>query len=76
MRYLKIKQIKKIGRRLYIYFKVPYLGGFRKIEPQLRQFYDKESSLETFIDKTGKCAVIGYLLRNKEDILPYVKNKR
>ena len=72
---MKPNKIKKVGRRLYIYFKIPFYSNFRKIHSKLKKYYDEDSSLEPFIDKTGKYIVIGYLLRSKKDIEPYLRGK-
>ena len=70
---MKPNKIKKVGRRLYIYFKIPFFSNFKKMYYKLEEYYDEDSSLEPFIDKTGKYIVIGYLLRSKKDIEPYLK---
>ena len=70
---MKPSKIKKVGRRLYIYFKIPFFSNYRKVHEKLKKYYDKDSSMEDFIDKTGKYIVIGYFLRNKEDIKPYIE---
>ena len=72
---MKPNKIKKVGRRLYIYFKIPFFSNFKKICYKLEEYYDEDSSLEPFIDKTGKYIVIGYFLRSKKDIEPYLKWK-
>lgn len=63
----------KKGRRLYIYFKIPFYSNFKKMYSKLKKYYDEDSSLETFIDETGKYIAIGYFLRSKKDIEPYLK---
>ena len=70
---MKPNKIKKVGRRLYIYFKIPFFSNFKKMCYKLEEYYDEDSSLEPFIDKTGKYIVIGYFLRSKKDIEPYLK---
>lgn len=70
---MKPNKIKKVGRRLYIYFKIPFYSNFRKMRSKLKKYYDEDSSLETSIDETGKYIVIGYFLRSKKDIEPYLK---
>lgn len=70
---LKIKKIEKQGRVLNIYFKIPFYSNWKKTELKLRKYYDDDSSLNTWLDESGKYAVIVYLLRNKEDIIPYIK---
>ena len=70
---MKPSKIKKVGRRLYIYFKIPFYSNFEKMYFKLQKYHDKDSSLESFIDKTGKYIVIGYLLRTKQDIEPYLR---
>lgn len=70
---MKPSKIEKDGRRLYVYFKIPFYSNFRKMYSKLQKYYDKDSSLEPFIDETGKYIVIGYLLRSKKDIEPYLK---
>ena len=47
--------------------------NYRKVNEKLQKYYDKDSSMEDFIDKTGKYIVIGYFLRSKEDIKPYIE---
>ena len=70
---MKPSKIKKVGRRLYIYFKIPFYSNFKKMDFKLQKYYDEDSSLEPFIDETGKYIVIGYFLRSKKDIEPYLK---
>ena len=70
---MKPSKIKKVGRRLYIYFKIPFYSNVEKMDFKLQKYHDKYSSLEPFIDKTGKYIVIGYFLRSKEDIEPYLR---
>lgn len=70
---MKPNKIRKVGRRLYIYFKIPFYSSFKKMYYKIQKYYDNDSSLEPFIDKTGKYIVIGYLLRSKKDIEPYLK---
>lgn len=70
---MKPSKIEKDGRKLYIYFKIPFYSSFNKMYYKLQKYYDEDSSLETAIDKTGKYIVIGYFLRSKKDIEPYLK---
>ena len=65
--------IKPARRQLYIYFKIPFYSSFKKMHYKLQKYYDEDSSLESFIDPTGKYIVIGYFLRSKKDIEPYLK---
>lgn len=60
---MKPSKIEKVGRRLYIYFKIPFYSSFKKMYYKLQKYYDNDSSLEPFIDKT----------RSKKDIEPYLK---
>ncbi len=76
MNKLKIKKIEKLGKYLYIYIKIPYFIGFKKISKQLAKYEDNEASLHTYIDIKSKYAILTYVLRNKEDILPYVNNRK
>lgn len=73
---MKPSKIKKDGRKLYIYFKIPFYSSYKKTYGKLQKYYDKDSSLELGIDKTGKYIIIGYLLRSKKDIEPYLKEGR
>jgi hypothetical protein len=41
-------------------------SNFKKMCYKLEEYYDKDSSLEPFINKTGKYIVIGYFLRSKK----------
>lgn len=70
---MKPSKIKKVSRRLYIYFRIPFYSNFEKMYFKLQKYHDKDSSLEPFIDETGKYIVIGYFLRSKKDIEPYLK---
>lgn len=73
---MKPIKIEKDGRELYIYFKIPFYSSYRKTYSKLRKYYDEDSSLEPFIDENGKYIVVGYLLRSKKDIEPYLKVRR
>lgn len=70
---MKPSKIEKDGRELYIYFKIPFYSNFKEMYSKLQKYHDKDSSLEPFIDKTGKYIVIGYFLRSKKDIELYLK---
>lgn len=73
---MKPSKIKKVGRRLYIYFKIPLFSNYRKVLEKLQKYHDKDSSMDGFIDETGKYVIIGYLLRNTKDIQPYTKRTK
>ena len=71
---MKIKKIEKDGRYLNIYIKIPFYATFNTMYNKIK-FYgylDEESSLPPYIDITGKYIVLVYILRNKENILPYI----
>lgn len=70
---MKPSKIKKVGRRLYIYFKLPFFHNFETIDKALEKYYDDDSSMGSFIDETGKYIVIGYFLRSMEDVRPYIE---
>lgn len=70
---MKPSKIEKDGRRLYIYFKIPFFSDYRKVHEKLQKYYDEDSSMGEFIDETGKYVVIGYFLRSMEDIKPYIE---
>ena len=70
---MNIKKIEKNGRRLLIYIKIPWYSSFKKMYNRIEKFLDKDASLDTSIDITGKYIVLKYLLRSKEDILPYIR---
>ena len=59
---MKPIKIKKFSNKLYIYFKIPFYTSFRKMYYKLQKYYDEDSSIEPFIDKTGKYIVICYIL--------------
>lgn len=69
---MKIKKIEKKGRHLKVYIKIPFYSNFSKMYSKIEEYIDKEASFSPFIDKTGKYIVLEYLLRSKEDILPYI----
>ena len=70
---MKPSKIKKVGRMLYIYFKIPFYSNFEQMYFRLRKYRDEDSSLEPFMDETGKYIIIGYFLRSRKDIEPYLK---
>ena len=70
---LNIKEIRKDGRYLEIYVKKPTFKSFEFMHGYLASVLgDKDSFLGINLDKTGKHLVCKMLLRNKEDIEPYV----
>lgn len=73
---MKIKRIEKKGRHLCIYIKIPFYSSFLKMYDKIEKYLDKEASLQTFVDITGKYIVLEYLLRSKEDILPYIEARK
>jgi hypothetical protein len=70
---MKPSKIKKVGRRLYIYFKIPFYSNFEEMYFKLQKYHDNDSSLDPFMDITGKYIIIGYFLRSKKDIEPYLR---
>ena len=70
---MKIKKIITDGRRIDIYIKIPFYSNFLKMNNKLKEYYDKDASFDNFIDITGKYIIMSYMLRNKKDILPYIK---
>ena len=70
---MKPSKIKKDGRMLYIYFKIPFYSNFEQMYFKLQKYHDENSSLEPFMDETGKYIIIGYFLRSKKDIGHYLK---
>ena len=40
---MKPSKIKKVGRRLYIYFKIPFYSNFKKMYYKLQKYYDEDS---------------------------------
>ena len=70
---LNIKEIRKNGRYLKIYIKKPMFKSFEFMHGYLSSVLeDKDSFLGISLDETGKHLVCEMLLRNKEDIEPYV----
>lgn len=70
---MKPNKIKKVGRCLYIYFKIPFFSNYKKMNEKLGKYYDGDSSIVPYIDKTGKYIVIGYFLRSRKDVEPYLR---
>lgn len=70
---LKIKKIKKNGRNLDIYVKKPKFMSFMFLEEIDKMFKDEDNFFGTMIDETGKYVILKFVLRSKEDIIPYVK---
>lgn len=71
---INIKKIEKQGKRLILYAKKPLFISYHNFANELsRYFRDSDNLLEIRPDETGKYVIITFVLRNKEDILPYIK---
>lgn len=73
---MKPSKIKKVGRYLYIYFKIPLFSNYRKVLEKLQKYHDKDSSMGEFMDETGKYVIMGYFLRSTKDIEPYIEQMK
>jgi hypothetical protein len=73
---LKIKEVEKCGKYLRIYVKKPVFGDLRKFFHHLEVLFgDEDCFLNPMLDVTGKYVILTFILRNREDILPYVTGK-
>lgn len=70
---LKIDYIEKNGKHLNIYIKVPYFRRFVNYADYFKQFKDNDNFLDPHLECDGKHIKMTFILRNKEDILPYIK---
>ena len=75
---IKIDKIVKKEHLLNIYIKIPFYRKYRDYLNYFKQFEDKENYnfMEPRLDIDGKHIIITFVLRNKEDILPYIKYDR
>ena len=71
---INIKKIEKQGKRLILYAKKPlFIKWFTFLSDIAFYFKDEDNFLEVGIDETCKYAILTFVLRNKEDILPYIR---
>lgn len=70
-KYYKVLKIEKDGKYLNIWIK----GDYKKITKKFIKYYNDGdfNFLTPDIDVTGKYTILRFILRNKEDILPYIK---
>ena len=70
---INIKKVKKDGKYLELYAKKPFFMDFKLFHKQIDNYFkDEDNFLNVGIDITGKYAILTFILRNKEDILPYI----
>jgi hypothetical protein len=73
---LKIKKIQKDGKYLKVYFKRPRFKNLKVVLDSIDSiFNDEDNYLGTSLESTGKYIIMTLILRNKEDILPYIVGK-
>lgn len=71
---LKIKEIIKDGKYLKIKIKRPIFKSLLETLVNIKLiFMDEDNFLEPQLDETGKYIILTFILRNKEDIEPYIK---
>lgn len=72
---VKIDKIVKKEHLLNVYIKIPFYRRFRDYNKYLKQFEDNENCnfMEPCLDIDGKHIIMTFVLRNKEDILLYIK---
>lgn len=70
----KCEYFKITNKYLQIYIKIPLFNDFRSFANKYKEKYsnDFENYLEESIDVTGKYLILTFILRNMEDILPYL----
>ena len=69
-KHLKVEKIERDGNYLEIWVK----GNYNKLAKYYEdKFYDEHMSfMGTYIDVDSKYIILRFVLRNKEDILPYI----
>lgn len=69
-KHIKVAKIERDGNILEIWVK----GKYNKLAPYYeKKFYDESMSfMGTYIDVDSKYIILRFVLRNKEDILPYI----
>lgn len=75
---MKIRKIEKSGRYLKVYVKRPFGKNLRGVIKSIEiKYNDKENYnfLEPNISIDKREIVLTFVLRSKEDILPYIKNE-
>lgn len=72
---MKVDKIEKDGRYLKVYKKMKWYETYSRYNDEFNYYFgeNKEKYLGTHIDITGKYMVATFVLRDKEDILPYLK---
>lgn len=70
---IKIDKIVKNEHLLDVYIKIPFYRSYKNYIKYFEQFRDNDNFMEPCLDIDGKHIIMTFVLRNKEDILPYIK---
>ena len=73
---LKIDKVIKDGKKLILYVKKPMFTNIKLLLDQCHFYFkDYDNFLEPSLDMECKYVILTFILRNQEDILPYLENK-
>lgn len=73
---LKIDKVIKDGKELILYVKKPMFTNIKYLLHQCNWYFkDYDNFLEPMLDMECKHVILKFILRNKEDILPYLESK-
>lgn len=69
-----VEKFERIGNILYLYVKIPFGVHYSQIRNYFKSKYDDKtmSFLDVGIDVIRKEVILPFILRNKEDIEPYL----
>lgn len=70
---VKIDKIVKVEHLLNVYIKIPFYRRYKDYDKYLEQFEDNDNFMNPGLDIDGKHIIMTFVLRNKDDILPYIK---
>lgn len=72
---IKIDEIVKKEHLLNVYIKIPFYRSYKSYIKYFEQFRDTDNFMEPCLDIDGKHIIMTFVLRNREDIKPYIKFK-
>lgn len=73
---IKIDKVIKDGKELVLYVKKPMFTNIKLLLHQCNSYFkDYDNFLEPGLDMECKHVILTFILRNREDIEPYIKFK-
>ena len=73
---IKVDKVVKNGKKLMLYVKKPMFTNIKRLLHQCNSYFkDYDNFLEPGLDMECKHVILTFILRNREDIEPYIKKE-